>query len=176
MEILDHYGVTMFEDELLIKHEKEKDSKTKSVRTDENIKKDVRNKKLAICFIRRASLKVSSPILDMLRDPFLMNQYLYPKKLEEAYALLQNHSSSKKKKATKLSNKNRGAQDRQQARQNENRNSTITDQSFYQKPDGEKAAAGADGSTNPKVKCYKCNKWGNYALNCPSTANNGEQH
>jgi len=166
----------MFEDKLLVKHEQKKDVKLGTVGLNETLKKDVRNKKLTICFIGRANIKLCGPILDMLRDPFLMNQYLYPNNLEEACALLQNHSSGKKKKATKPTNENRGGQDRDQARQNENINSTVIGPLFYQKPEKEKAVAGADGSTNPRVKCYKCNSWGHYASNCPSAPGSGEQH
>ena len=43
-------------------------------------------------------MKLYGPILDMLHDTYLMNQDLYSKNLEQAYALLQNHSSNKKKK------------------------------------------------------------------------------
>jgi len=92
VELLDHYGVTMLEDKFLINYESKKDA-SKPV---SDIKKEVRNKKLAICFIRRAKLKVRSPVLDMLRDAILANQDLYPKNLAEAYALIQNHSSNKK--------------------------------------------------------------------------------
>jgi len=38
----------MFEDKLLIKHEKEKDLKAGKVRMSDALKKDARNKKLAI--------------------------------------------------------------------------------------------------------------------------------
>ena len=177
VEVLDHYGVTMFEDDLLVQHEREKDIKAGIVRTSDMVKKEVRNKKLATCFIRRANVKSCGPILDMLRDAYLMNQDLYPKNLEEAYALLQNHSSSKKKKhpSKTPNNENRGAQERERSRGNNNDNSTITGQSYYQKPPDEQAVTGADGTINSKVKCYKCKKWGHYATNCPSSGT-GEQH
>ena len=133
VEVLDHYGVTMFEDNLLVQHEQEKDIKSGIMRTSDMVKKEVRNKKLATCFIRRANAKSCRPILDMLCDAYLMNQDLYPKNLEEAYALLQNHSSNKKKKqGTKLmNNDNRIVQERERGRGNTNDSSTITGQSYY---------------------------------------------
>ena len=146
------------------------------MRTSDMVKKEVRNKKLAMCFIRRASVKTCGPILNMLRDTYLMNQDFYPKNLEESYALLQNHSSSKKKKSTKpSSNENRGAQERDCTRGNYNGSPTITGQTYYQTPPDEPTVAGADGTNNPKVKCYKCKKWGHYATNCP-TSGAGEQY
>jgi len=174
IELLDHYGVTMFEDKFLIEYEIKKNS-SKPV---SDIKKEVRNKKLAICFIRRAKLKVCSPVLDMLRDAFLTNQDIYPKNLEKAYALIQNHSSSKKKSVPNengQSNSNRNGRTNSAGRNN---NSTVTGQSFFQQmPAGEKPAKGADGKTNKNAKCYKCRKWGHYADNCPSSANaNNEQN
>jgi len=49
-----------------------------------------------------------------------MNQDLYPRNLEEAYALLQNHSVSNRKKTTKPNENRGGGQDREPARQSEN--------------------------------------------------------
>ena len=124
----------------------------------DDIKKDVRNKKLAVCFIRHTNLKICTPILNMLRDAFLTNQDLYPETLEEAYALVQNHSSSKKKAPPQQNQENKGVQNRNQRYNRlQNRNSTVTGQSFFQqRPTNEKPFPGLDRKVNENIQCWKC--------------------
>jgi len=43
-------------------------------------------------------------------------------------------------------------------------------------PAGEVVVPGTDGRVSIHTQCWKCDKWGHYADNCPKSANEGEQH
>jgi len=174
VEVLDNHKIDMFYDKMLIEHEKKEDSKQgANAKTDEEYRKIVRSKKMAICFLRRSNLRTYAPILDNLRDQYLLNQDNYPTSLEGAYSLPQNHSSRKKKRNPIPMNYENGRNGHQGTPR-----STVTGQSFYQRtmPAGEAAVPGTDGRVSTHVQCWKCDKWGHYADNCPKAANEGEQH
>ena len=78
----------MFEDTVLLDYKKVQDIKHGVTKTEEDYKKLVRNRKLAVCFIRRSNLRLYGPNLDHLRDKFLAGRDEYPRTLKDAYALL----------------------------------------------------------------------------------------
>ena len=178
VEVLDNHKIDMFEDKMLVEHEKNEDIKQgANVKTEAEYKKIVRSKKLAICFLRRSNLRMYSQILDDLRDQYLLSQDNYPTTLEGAYSLLQNHSSRKKKRSYTQPNQQ---VNNRAANQGGTPRTTVTGQSFYQRtmPSGEVAVAESDGRVSTHIQCWKCDKWGHYADNCSTAGNNekGEQH
>jgi len=159
VEVLEHFGVNMFTDECCIEYEREvsKRKGEKELTSDAYIKK-VRARRHAACFLRRANPVVYGPLLRELRDSYLHKIDIYPETLDEAYSLLQHHSSGKKKLVRNdQGNGNdeivEGIQHIQRTNNNSNRR-------------GE-PVPGMDGRCNPRTRCYACNSFGHFADNCP---------
>lgn len=184
IDVLDHFEVDMFQDTCLINYEKDLDKKLgRSADTDENLKKRVKNKQLGTCFLRRSNMRLYSGLMRSLRDQFLHGFDVYPKSVEEAYTLLQNHSSSKRmergRPAPQSDAKPGGLPKRPTVNvipRDDLRSGTQHAQrapaEAQEPPKTDKAnlpdaVAGADGNINVNVKCYNCNKRGHYANNCP---------
>ena len=107
---------------------------------------------------------VYGQLMRELRDNYLHGNDVYPRSLDEAFALLQNHSSGKR----------RGDRNN---RNNYNRRGNSNDefvpgvqhaqQRGHRGHSNDNPVAGFDGRINPNIKCYSCEKHGHYADNCP---------
>ena len=111
VEVMEHFGIKMFNDECCVGYEKKDLTKSTPIATTDQYSKRVRDKRIAICFLRRSNLSTYGRLLRELRDNYLHGMDLYPNNLEEAFSLLQNHSTGKLKKkhpkTTKLGQKPR---------------------------------------------------------------------
>ena len=167
VDVLEHNGSSIFKDQGLIKHEIE----ATGASTKEEIKKcekTARDKHLATGFLRRANQSIYTPLLRELRDQRLHGHDPYPSNLADAYTLLENHSSNKRRSGPgNEGNRNQGGvvQDIQHAQQGEKEKN----------PEG--PIAGVDGRFIPYRRCYACKRMGHYADNCPAGSNTeGQQY
>ena len=134
-----------------------------TIERGENIDKELCMKQacekhLAVCYLRRANQSIYAPLLRELRDQRLHVMDLYPHTLADAYTLLENHSSSKRRTF------NTGDNQR-------NREGTVI-QGIQHAQRGERgkpsgpAIAGIDGRFIRNRQCYKCYRCGYYSDNC----------
>ena len=163
VEVLEHNGSSIFKDEGLIKHE----IKAAGATTKEEIEKcrqAARNKHLATCFLRRANQGIYAPLMRELRDQRLHGNDLYPSNMADAYTLLENHSSSKRRGGTN-----------NEGNRNKESGNTIQGIQHAQQEDKDKdkdgPIAGVDGRYIPYRRCYACQRFGHYADNCPGRDN-----
>ena len=161
VDVLEHFGSTCFLDDILVEHEK-KNGKRSEDRETGHCEKTSREKYLAICFLRRANMLTYGPLLRELRDQRLHGVDLYPSTLAEAYSLLENHSSGKRR--------NNNTSERTKPR------SDMIGGIHHAHKTKEELAPGADGRLNPRVLCFKCQNMGHYADNCPESTRNGQVH
>ena len=95
VEVIKHFGGDIFHDNALIKHEKEKDIEANLIPlSNEQYMTRVRNKMMAVGFLKRANTKKFTHLMTSIRDQFSFNIDVYPTTLNKAYELLENHSSS----------------------------------------------------------------------------------
>ena len=107
---------------------------------------------------------VYGQLMRELRDNYLHGNNVYPRSLDEAFVLLQNHSRGKRRGDRNNSN-------------NYNRRGNSNDefvpgvqhaqQRGHRGHSNDNPVAGFDGRINPNIKCYSCEKYGHYADNCP---------
>lgn len=158
VDVLEHNGSSIFYDEALMQQEM-KDILEKGQKIDkEECRKLAREKHLAVCYLRRANQSIYGPLLRELRDQRLHGMDLYPQTLADAYALLENHSSSKRRTYNASEGQNREGntiQGIQHAQRGERG-----------KPSGP-AVAGIDGRFIRYRQCYNCYRYGHYSDNCP---------
>ena len=50
--------------------------------SDDEIKNEIRNRRIAVCFLKRSNGKIYEKMLNQLRDQYLMRQDNYPTTLE----------------------------------------------------------------------------------------------
>lgn len=94
--MLEHNGSAIFQDKALVDNEMRL-AGTNDEKDRAACEKIARNKYLAICFLRRANQGVYAPLLRELRDQRLHSIDLYPKDIADAYTLLENHSSDRRR-------------------------------------------------------------------------------
>jgi len=187
VEVLEYFGVDMFCDPCLVNYEKEQDKKKNLPPvSDESYKERAKQRQLGTAFIRRSNMKQYGPLLRSMRDQFLHGFDVYPQGIEEAYALLQNHSSKRKQvqganapapsPATNRNNEGRrGNCQHNEADTSQNIRSGMQHaQRSYSRAHNSDLPAqnipvpGRDGRVNPNIVCYNCTNRGHYADNCPS--------
>ena len=85
-----HVGIDMFKDICCTKH-----VKNYEIMSDDEINNEIRNSRIALYFLKRSDQKIYGKLLNQLQDQYLMSQDNHPTTLEQAFKLLQNHSSTK---------------------------------------------------------------------------------
>ena len=94
IEVIEHFGGNIFKDDALVKHETEKDKENgKNTKTTEEYELIVRNKMMAVGFLKRANTRRYEGLMNSIRDQFAFSIDVYPSTLNTAYELLENHSS-----------------------------------------------------------------------------------
>ena len=108
VEAIKHLGGTMFVDKSLIDYEKELDNKNYSVinRTDVELKAHVREKLMAVAFLKRAKYDYKK-LMTTIRDQHTFGIDVYPSTLYDAYELMENHSSTDTKNRDEEARKRR---------------------------------------------------------------------
>ena len=88
----------MFADGVLIKYEKDEDNKVGATkRSDEQIEVCMRDKLMGVALIKR-SKHDHKKLIKTIRDQHAFGLDVYPKTLNDAYELLENHSSTDKER------------------------------------------------------------------------------
>jgi len=185
VDVMEHFGIEMFQDECCIEHEEAKD-KAKGLKTvsQDAYAKKVKEKRLATCLLRRSNMQIYGPLMRELRDNYLHKLDLYPNTLDEAYNLLQSHSSARRREITRRPTRNRGSRGNSGAGQDRgsgNENGDVvegiqhvqrgvdSDPPPLEEDDDEEAGVvGVNGVYKPNVTCWRCKKKGHYADKCPT--------
>ena len=97
--VMEHVGIDMFKDKCYTKH-----VENFEIMSDDEIKNEIRNRRIVVCFLKRSNQKIYGKLLSQLRDQYLMGQDNYPTTLEKAFKLLQNNGSTKTHGMQKPSN------------------------------------------------------------------------
>lgn len=171
IDVLDHAGVTMFEDSCLIDYERREDKRSQlPILTDEQYRIRVREKKLAMYVLKRANMQIYRPLIHHLRNQYLIGVNAYPNTMEKAHRLLQNHSIGKKASS---------------GQQPTSTGSTVTGMQCAQRGNPDEVnkmgppVAGRDGNIVANKQCFAYGFFGHYANNFPSVPIEGsvaQQH
>lgn len=166
VEVLEHYGANIGEDEVFIK-EAEKlidefppdvndhDYKTylvKVAKYRDKCKKAVRNRTLALTFLKGADMRLYGNLWVELENQFTRQHDQYPIDLTAAYNMLLNYKSTAPVQGT-------------------DGGDALGGLSFLQR--GGVTVPGSDGITHARITCYTCNNKGHYAGDCPDAAPEG---
>ena len=183
VDVLEHFGSTVFEDSSLVKYEMTKAVQAKDARASSDhgstFKDKAKQKYLATCLLRRSNMKVYGQLMRELRDQYLQGHDNYPNTLEKAYSLLQHHSCARRNNGMTGTSTTDRAQ--QQDRQNPNdivpgiqHSQQRNLQSGRDKVAKDKSVVrGADGRCNSRILCYHCGHYGHYSDNCPERQDSG---
>jgi hypothetical protein len=99
VDVIEHFGGDIFQDKALKEHERSKYGEPIDEQDIEEherfLEKTVRNKMMAVAFIKRANTKRYENLMMQIWDQFAFGQDVYPKNLTAAYELLENHSQSR---------------------------------------------------------------------------------
>ena len=157
VECVEQFGAGYFESTGLMVHEWQQDTEAnRKMNEPKHYKKVVRDKLMAVLFMKKANYRTYQPLIDDLRDQHLFKKDIYPTTLQESFTLLKNHSSARR------SNSNRqrtGSQDE---------DNVIQGVQHAQS----QCVAGCNGRTFPNAHCNICNNRGHIATYCPNAQRN----
>ena len=152
VECIEQFGPGYFESTGLMIHEWQNDTEAnRKQNKPEHYKKIVRDKLMAVLFMKKANHRTYQPLIDDLRDQHLFKKDVYPTTLQESFTLLKNHSSGRRHN----NNKQRG-----ESQEDDN---VIQGVQHVQS----QCVAGYNGRTFPNIQCSICNHRGHIAAYCP---------
>ena len=163
LDVMEHFGIDLFGDKCCISYEQEQDKlRGLQMLSDDDYLARISERRKAVCFLRRSNMALYAPLMRELRDQYLHGSDIYPHSLDQAFSLLQNHSSGKRRidkaKPKPTGEVVGGMQHAQQSqksidnRANESRAHIVP---------------GQDGKINNRITCWSCKNKGHYASNCP---------
>ena len=171
VEVVKHFGSDLFNDEALIDYEKNKDkTEGKATDSDEKYAEKVREKMMGVALLKRADDERYAELKLSIRDQFAFGIDVYPKTLNGAYDLLENHSASRNLHPRRKYTPKEKDEDKNVKLEDEE----LQGMQFAQGGD-EEVVAGDDGRKKPWITCHKCNKKGHYSDHCP-TEEGVQQH
>ena len=114
--------------------------------------------------------------MQTIRDQHAFGVDVYPKTLQDAYELLENHSSTD---SVKREEDQRSRRERELLRRNYGRGEAggrdggrgrggRAHTSGFQFVQNTEIVAGSDGRVKARIKCFKCDKFGHYSDFCPT--------
>ena len=164
VEVMNHFGIKMFRDECCIAYEKQydKDQRLSALEPDKGYLVRIEQRRLAVCFLRRSNMQIYTPLMRELRDQFLHGMDIYPRTLDEAFSLLQHHSSGKRKPPRPNMTSNDAVSGMQYAQRGSPSRLITPDAS------DDEAVPGANGQMNPSVTCWSYRRHGHYGDNFPT--------
>ena len=96
MDVVKHFSSKLFNNEALIPYEKDKDVKEgKSGHSDEDYVERVKDKMMDVPLLKRADEERYAELKLSIRDQFAFGIDVYPRTLNGAYDLLENHGTSR---------------------------------------------------------------------------------
>lgn len=141
----------LFEASGLVAYEMECDKKeNKPVLTAQEYQKKVHNCLMGV------DHRVYGPLMNDISDQYLFRNNVYPNNVQEAYTVLRNHSSAKKRQRRNPMGRDH---DREQRA-----GGTITGMQYIQQTH---VVPGTDGRSFPTSICRKCQQHGHFSRNCP---------
>ena len=152
----------------MIKHERAKDKNNAvSGVTDVEYEARVRNKMMALSFLVRSDMKRYRELMNDIKDQYIFGKDVYPTSLEHAYIMLENWAARATPKGGNKNgnnNNNRTTQGHSGGVNDSQNDQQVTGLQYAQQVN---VVPGNDGRAFEEVKCYRCNKMGHYAGNCP---------
>ena len=133
--------------------------------------RESRNRALAIAFLKRADRARYGNLMNDLSNQFTQGSDRFPLDLAEAFSYLQNYRPHQQ---TRNHNPNRNRDEGNVAENEEDAPPTQgSEVGFLQATptNNNNSVPGTDGRTHD-VRCYRCQQWGHYALQCPTQNEN----
>ena len=127
---------------------------------------------MAMGLLKRANKKKFGRLMVNIRDQYAFGMDVYPKTLDAAYELIENHSSSDTKvtddttthqqQTGKGNQGGRGSNNRRRS----DRDKVVAGMQYAQEED---MVRGSDGRLKNMITCFTCEKKGHYSDFCPTT-------
>ena len=172
VEAIEHLGGgEMFADDALIKYEANQGIKNElePPRSKATLKKDVREKMMAVALIKRAKFDYKK-LITTIRDQHAFGIDVYPETLHDAYELLKNHSSTERPRRNNESRIQRENDRTGRGRGNPRGGGRGGQQymNVFQFAQSDNVVPGSNGRTVVRILCFRCQKMGYFADFCPT--------
>ena len=156
VDIIEYHGGSVTDDNALVEYERKLEDGLPIYEKSSNqaLKQRAKDKMLGVALIRRADRGRYAKLMTDLKDQYTLKSDVYPSDITSAHNLLENYSS---KSNTKRDN---------------NTQQQTEGLQFAQRSD---PVPGRNGKIFPTIECFKCNKKGHYASQCPSVEREGVQ-
>ena len=156
VEVIEYHGGSVTDDQALVRYERDLEAHLPEGErsSEETLKRRAKDKMLGVALIRRADRGRYGKLMTDLKDQYTLKSDVYPNDITAALNLLENYSS---KPNTKRDEKNKQNTEGLQFAQTS------------------EIIPGRNGKLFQDVECYRCNKKGHYANQCPLVGKDGVQ-
>ena len=174
VHMIEHYGGDIFYDKDMARMEADRD-KEKGVKalTITGYNQRVIDKNMAICLLKTACQKRYGWLLQDLRNQHSYKIDVFPTNVTDMYGLLSIHTKyTNNQKRNSNHNATKGSINMGEGESKHGDDTNAVGLSYLQ----EDVVAGTDGKIVNRITCFKCNKRGHYADQCPTNNTTEHQH